>query len=169
MGAAIGVNTELSLEQLERLYLDASTPLEQRRAHVILLRAEGMAPGEVARIVRVHPSTIAVYVRRFNEHGPDSLADARANNPGRPPLLDDQGLKMLERALKQPPEDGGRWSGPKVARWLETYLDRPPDSLDDARGWEALKALGYSYKSSRPEHTRSASPEQREPWKKKSG
>lgn len=169
MGKAIEVETELSLIQLEEFYRHASTPVEQRRAHVILLRAEGMPPTQVAELTRLNPRTISTYVRRFNEAGPDFLPDARKENPGRPPLLDFRGRDLLEHALKSPPEDGGRWSGPKVARWLEAYLGRQDNPLDDARGWETLKALGYSYTSSRPRHTESAGAAEREQWTKKSG
>jgi len=169
MGKAIEVETELSLAELEGLYRNARTTIEQRRAHVILLRAEGMAPTQVARITRLAPRTISTYVRRFNESGAASLCDARSANPGRPPLLDAQARQALEHALQSPPEDEGRWTGPKVTRWLEAHLELEPNSLDNARGWETLKSLGYSYKSSRPRHTKSADASKREQWKKKSG
>lgn len=163
---ALEVDTELSMEELERLYLDAPTPFEQRRAHVILLRAEGMAPSRVAQITRFHPQTISACVRDFNERGPDSLRDARRERNGRAPLLDEDALARLEADLQLPPPDGGRWSGPKVTRWLERHLGRAPNSMDDSMGWKTLKSLGYSYKSSRPRSVRSASDGEREAWKK---
>lgn len=163
---SIEVETELSIEELEQLYLNAKTGLEQRRAHVILLRKEGMRPGEVARIVRFTARMIAVIVRKFNESGPDTLIDKRTQNPGRVPLLDEEGkAKLLER-LQTLPADGGRWTGPKVARWLEGYLEREVNSLADARGWDSLKAVEYSYKSNRPRHANSATEEERGLWKK---
>lgn len=168
MGAAIEVKTDLTLKELEALYLKASTTFEQRRAHVILLRAEGKSPSEVAQITRLHPRTISNYVHRFNQEGPASLLDARAERNGRDPLLDQDALDQLEAALAHPPQDGGRWSGPKVTRWMEQYLGREARSMDNAMGWRALKLLNYSYKSNRPQHVKSASEEERGQWKKKS-
>lgn len=167
--AALEVKTELSIEDLEQLYLKAATPFEQRRAQVILLRAEGMSPSRVARITRFHPQSISALVRRFNEHGPQSLLDARAQRNGRAPLLDQDALAFLDAALEKPPADGGRWTGPKLTRVIEEYLGREPNSMDNTRGWETLKTLGYSYKSSRPRNTKSASAQERGQWKKKSG
>lgn len=168
MSHALEVQTELSLEQLEEIYKQATSVVEQRRAQVILLRAEGLAPSQVAQLVRVHPRTVASYVRRFNEQGVDSLLDARSHNQGRPALLDEAARQALRQALEEPPAQGGRWTGPKATRWLEDYLELKPGSLNDARGWEALKALNYSYKSSRPRHVNSASESEREAWKKNS-
>jgi transposase len=168
MGAAIEIDTDLSLEELENAYRHATTGISQRRAHVILLRARGVAPFEVARLLCLTPRTISTYVHRFNEKGLNSFLDARAHNVGRAPLLNERGRDLLQQALESPPEDGGRWSGPKVTRWLETYVQREPHSIDNSKGWALLKSLGYSYKSSRPQHVKSASDEEREQWKKNS-
>lgn len=168
MGAAIEVDTNLSLEELEDAYRHAATGISQRRAHVILLRARGVAPFEVARLLCLTPRTISTYVHRFNDKGIESFLDARAHNAGRPPLLDEQGRALLKQALESAPEDGGRWSGPKVTRWLEVYVQREPHSIDDSKGWILLKSLDYSYKSNRPQHVKSASDEEREQWKKNS-
>lgn len=163
---AIEVEPHLSIQELEDLYRNAERTLEQRRTQVILLRAEGMAPGQVARVVRMQPHTISALVRRYNEHGPEALLDARRANPGRTPLLDQPARDALAIALKSPPPDAGRWTGPKVARWIEQRLGREPGSLQDAMGWRTLRSLGLTYKSSRPRHTDSASAEERGEWKK---
>lgn len=168
MSHALEVQTELELEQLEEIYKQASTVIEQRRAQVILLRAEGVPPGRVAHLVRIHPSTVTSYVRRFNEQGVTALFDARAGNQGRPALLDDAARQSLRQALEQDPAQGGRWTGPKATRWIESHLNLEANSLNNARGWEALKSLNYSYKSSRPRHVNSASEAERLAWKKNS-
>lgn len=161
------VETHLSIQDLEYAYRNASSALVQRRAHVILLRARGIAPTRVAQLLCLTPSTISSYVRRFNELGLAFFEDARSKN-GKAPMLDSQALELLERLLQSPPEDGGRWTGPKVTRWIEAHLGKPPNSLHNARGWETLKKLNYSYKSSRPRHVNAASEEEQQQWKKKS-
>lgn len=164
---ALEVETHLTLEEVEEIYRTAKTPTEQRRAHLIMLRLEGVAPSQVAHLLRIRPSTVSETVRRYNERGPDCLRDARCDNPGRPPLLDETAREVLNKVLQSPPPDGGRWSGPKVARWMEKYLQREDGSIQDAMGWRMLRALNMTYKSSRRRHTNSASEEEREQWKKK--
>lgn len=169
MNPPLKVKTTLTLEELEEHYRNAPSARAKQRAHVVLLRFEGMPPDEVARIVRVKPMTVYKYVSSFNKIGPECFEDGRYHNPGRPPLLDEEGRAALSKLLESPPPDGGRWSGPKVARWLEARAGLPAGSLHRARGHEAMVSVGYSYKSSRPRHAESASEEEREAWKKKAG
>lgn len=163
----VAVQMHLTLSELEDRYLHASTPVEMRRAHVILLRAEGVASSEVAHITRYSASYISKLVAQFNQDPDSYFRDARQDNGATwRKLLTDDLANALELALKSPPEQGGRWTGPKVARWLETQLGQDPGSIYNQRGWDALKELGYSYKSSRPEHVHAASAQEREAWKK---
>lgn len=162
----VEVVQHLSVEELEERYRKARGGIETKRTHIILLRTEGVSPSKVAEIVRVSGRTVTKVVHQYNERGPDALRDARAGN-GRAPLLNEEDLAVLETLLGSPPADGGRWTGPKVTRWIEQHLGLEANSLDNARGWETLKRLGYSYKSSRPRHAKSASEEEREAWKKK--
>lgn len=163
----IEVAQHLTAEELEERYRKARGGIETKRTHIILLRVQGVRPGKVAEIVRVSGRTVTKVVRQYNEHGPAALLDARMNN-GRAPLLNEEDCQALEEVLNSPPTDGGRWTGPKVTRWMEQHLGLESNSLDNARGWETLKRLNYSYKSSRRRHTKSASEEEREAWKKKS-
>ena len=63
----VAVQMHLTLSELEDRYLHASTPVEMRRAHVILLRAEGVASSEVAHITRYSASYISKLVAQFNQ------------------------------------------------------------------------------------------------------
>ncbi len=51
---------------------------------------------------------------RWNAEGPAGLGDRRRSD-GAAPVLDAAGLAALAAALEQEPEDGGPWSGRKVA------------------------------------------------------
>ncbi|HEV2130067.1 MAG TPA: winged helix-turn-helix domain-containing protein [Longimicrobiaceae bacterium] len=79
-------------------------------------------------------------VRRYNEGGPQALEDQRHFNPGQPRLLSAEQDAELGRRLRSKPEDGGLWSGPKVAQWMGEQLGRP---VAEVRGWEVLRRLGY--------------------------
>jgi hypothetical protein len=48
-------------------------------------------------------------------------------------------LEALRERIKSAPDDGGLWSGPKVARWLADY--HRLKSVHDQRGFDALIAM----------------------------
>lgn len=62
-----------------------------------------------------------ILIKRYNEGGPSQLGDQRANNGTEPTILTPDALGELKERLQTPPDDGGRWSGPKIARWLAQY------------------------------------------------
>jgi len=55
----------------------------------------------------------------------------------------------MER-LESSPSDGGIWTGPKVARWIEEETRRP--KVWNQRGWDYLKKCEYSWQQPRPTH-----------------
>jgi hypothetical protein len=67
---------------------------------------------------RVTISTRWVYqlVRRYNAGGPSCLGDQRANNGTEATIVTPQAVAALKERIKTPPDDGGLWTGPKVAR-----------------------------------------------------
>jgi Winged helix-turn helix len=75
-------------------------------------------------------------------------------------------LDKLRLLLRQPPPDGGLWSGRKVANWMAGELGLL--SVAPQRGWEALKAIGWSIQPPRPKNRKSASPEETAAFKKTS-
>lgn len=59
-------------------------------------------------------------------------------------------LAALKGRLESPPDDGGQWTGPKIARWLAGFHGLK--SVHDQRGWDALMAIGWSIQRPRPRH-----------------
>lgn len=100
------------------------------------------------------------------------LQQRRPRGPRRPPareprgkfLLDEAQRRELAEALEGPAPDGGLWTGPKVAEWIE---QRTGEGTHPQRGWVYLKRLGYSLKSPRPRHHK-ADQEEQETFKKTS-
>jgi hypothetical protein len=45
----------------------------------------------------------------------------------------------LKERIKTPPDDGGHWTGPKIARWLAKF--HGVQAAHDQRGWDALIAI----------------------------
>ena len=75
-------------------------------------------------------------------------------------------LEVLRERLKTPPDDGGVWTAKKVAAVMAAELGL--ERVADQRGWEALRALGWTSQRPRPRHARAASPEEQEDCKQSS-
>jgi transposase len=101
---------------------------------------------------------------RYNASGPEALGDARRRNGKPASLLTEEVLSALAARVRTPPEDGGVWSGPKVALWMAQHLGL--QKVHAQRGWEALKRIGWSLQAPRPRHARAATPEQRAAFKR---
>ena len=153
---------------------DAVTALEAyrgeregvRRAHlqVIWLLLSGEAASAVARVTGFSQRWVEKLVARWNAEGPAGLGDRRRGN-GATPVLDAVALVALAAVLEQAPEDGGLWSGRKVAAWMSVYLGRP---IDPKLGLDYLHRLEFSRQWPRPRHAKAATPEEQEAYKKTS-
>jgi len=112
----------LSVEELEARYRAAQDATEARHFQAIWLLAQGRTVLEVAEVLAFVPRWVEQLAARYNASGPEALGDRRRRN-GRPAsLLTPELLAALAERLKRPPEDGGVWSGPKVAAWMARHL-----------------------------------------------
>jgi hypothetical protein len=107
---------------------------------------------------------VRALVKRYNDGGPDRLGDQRIHNGTAPSILTPAALAGLKERIKRRPDDGGLWTGPKIARWLAKFHGLK--SVHDQRGWDALIAMGYSIQQPRPRHPDAASQEDRTTLKK---
>lgn len=158
----------LSAERAEVEYRACQHPIEKVRWHAIwlLLRTDPTrTPAQVADVVGLSVITTRDVLKRWNERGPDGLADGRKNN-GSDSKLDGGQRAQLLAALKRRPPDGGLWSGPKVARYVRTRWDI---EIAPQTGWKWLVDLGFTLQVPRPGHPRAAGPQARKRWKKTCG
>src|SRR5215208_1713859 len=126
--------------------------------------ARGHTIADVAAVTSFVPRWIEQVLARYNAHGPEALGDLRRRNGGVPSVLRPALLERLRARLEAPPPDGGLWSSPKVAAWMAGELGLA--AVLPQRGWEALKAIGWTVQKPRPRHPASATPEEREAFKK---
>ena len=103
---------------------------------------------------------------RYNAQGPQALGDLRRRNGTSPSVLKPDLLDKLKDRLREPPPDGGLWTSPKVAAWLASELGLA--QVAPQRGWEALKAMGWSVQKPRPRHPAAATPEDKAAFEKSS-
>ena len=156
----------LPIEALEARYRAARDATEARHHQAIWPPAQGRAFVEVAEVLAFVPRRVEELAARCNALGPEELGDQRRRNGRAPGLLTEALLSALTERVRAPPEDGGLWSGPKVAAWMARHLGRA--AVHPQRGWDALRRLGWSLQSPRPRHPRAAAPEQRAALKKRS-
>jgi transposase len=154
----------VSVEDLEARYRAARDVTEARHAQAIWLLAQGRTVLEVAAVLTFAPRWVTKLAARYNACGPEALGDGRRRNGKAASLLTEEVLAALAERVKAPPEDGGLWSGPKVALWMAAHLGLA--KVHAQRGWEALQRIGWSIQAPRPRHPRTAAPEQRETLKK---
>lgn len=163
----MAVNAEhLTIDELEARFRAAKDVVERSHCQAVWLLAKGHSTREVAELMALSPRWVNKLRRRYAEDGADALGDQRRRNAGARPLLSEADLEALRERLETPPEDGGVWTGPKVARWMAmrlglVYVHAP-------RGWEALKKLGWSIQTPRPRNPKAASSEEQEAFKKSS-
>jgi len=153
----------LSVAELERRYRAAQDATEARHTQAIWLLAQGRTVLDVASVLAFAPRWVEQLAARYNAHGPAALGDQRRRNGRAASVLTEAVLAALAERLREPPEDGGQWTGPKVARWMAARLGLA--KVHGQRGWEALKRVRWSLQAPRPRHPRSATPEQRAEFK----
>ena len=156
----------LSEAELEAEYVACSDARRSRHLQTIRLLAKGRSVAEVSAITAYGKRWIEQLRARYNADGLAALGDQRRGNGTTATILTETVLAKLRERLRTPPDDGGVWSSRKVAAWMAGELDLA--RVATQRGWEALKAVGWSIQKPRPKNPKSASPDEAEAFKKSS-
>lgn len=162
----VDVAGHLSSAELRAGWRQSADATLARHFQVIWLLAEGHSVAEVARLTGFVPRWVQELVARYNRFGPSSLGDRRRGNGAKPRILTPEVLAMLRERVKTPPDDGGVWTAKKVATVMATELGLA--EVAEQRGWEALRAIGWTIQRPRPRHAQAATPEEQEAFKKNS-
>lgn len=141
----------LSADELERRYRGAGDPVARSQWQILWLLAVGQSTAQVAATTGYCRDWIRVIAHRYDQAGPAGVGDRRHRNPGAKRVLTAEQEQELDQALDGPAPDGGQWTGRSVARWMSTRVGRP---LDPARGWEAMRRLGFTSGRPRPRHAK---------------
>jgi hypothetical protein len=154
----------LSVVELEARYRAARDVTEARHFQAIWLLAQGRTFLEAAEVLAFVPRWLEELAARYNALGPAALGDQRRRNGSTATLLTEAVLVALAERLTEPPDDGGLWSGPKVAAWMARHLGLA--KVHPQRGWEAPQRIGWSLRAPpRPRHARAATAEERAAFK----
>jgi transposase len=153
----------LSPDEIGRRYRTCPDAREKTRWHAVWLLARPDGPltvPQAAALAGYSAVWLRKLLRRWNDHGPAGLADRRRAN-GAAPLLSDEQRCALYEALHGRPDDGGLWTGPKLARYV---ADRWGVKVCHQTGWRWLRELGFSLQLPRPANPRAATPEEQRRW-----
>lgn len=119
---------------------------------------------EAAKAVGFGQRWARMLVSRYNEEGGEGLLDKRKDNQGRAPFLTEEQQKKLKYMIteKRPP-DGGLWTGPKVAAWIEKETKK---HITVVGAWKWIRKSGFTLQVPRPKNIQSASEEEMAEFKK---
>jgi transposase len=151
-----------SSEELKQKYLKSQDAVESRRWHLLWKISLGWTIKNSAIAVGINYDYAKQIVKKYNCLGAEGLTNLKNKQPqqrgGKKALLTDAQLEKLRQLLASKPLDGGIWTGPKVARWIEQEIRR--EKVWHQRGWDYLKKLKYSWQSPRPKHRKGCQIEQ---------
>lgn len=154
----------LSQEELKEKYKKATDPVEGRRWHLLWKISLGWTIIKSAAMVGLSYGYAQSIVSRYNQGSESGITNqkkkSKPHRRGKAALLTQEQLSLLASLLKEPSPDGGIWTGPKIARWIEKETGR--EKVGNQRGWDYLKKLNYSWQKPRPKHYKADEEEQKE-------
>jgi transposase len=151
MSAAIALRDDFEADDLRGLAARAKDADQARRLLALAAVCDGMDREEAGRIGGMDRQTLRDWVHRFNAQGPDGLINIKPT--GRPRTLSseqEEDLRQLVEAGPDPEKDGVvRWRCVDLKRVLGERFGVDLSAVSLGR---ALKKLGFSHISARPQH-----------------
>lgn len=153
MSRRIELQPHLSTAELYERYRTCRHPNEKTRWRALHLISRGTLASEAARRVGRTSGWVTQLTQRYNEHGAGAVPDQRGDaKPGPRPRVEAVAAE-LATALRSSAPDGGLWTAPKVAAWIE---ERTGEPVHETTAWRAMRRLGFTLQVPRPRHARSA-------------
>ena len=151
MSAAIAVQDDFEADDLRGLAAKAKDADQARRLLALAAVCDGMDREEAARIGGMDRQTLRDWVHRFNERGPEGLINIKpSGQPRKLSAEQEEDLRQLVEAGPDPEKDGVvRWRCVDLKRVLGERFGVDLSAVSLGR---ALKKLGFSHISARPQH-----------------
>lgn len=149
MPRRLTLTPHLPVTDLEQRYRAARDPVARSQWQMLWLLARDEPSERVAETTGYSVKWVRRVAARYSAGGPDAVGDQRHRLPGRADrrLLTPALAAELSVALAGPAPDGGLWTSRTVAVWMSERLGRP---VAVQRGWDALRAVGFSPQRPRP-------------------
>lgn len=140
MPGPLKVKPYLTVEELRYHYEATTDSTLKTHLHMVLLVAEGHSVTDTAEALGFARQWVARIVHRYNRGGLQALGDKRRQNVGRPSILSDDLREELRELLQGPDPDGKRWTGPRLAKWIEHRIG---SSIHVQRAYEWAEQVGH--------------------------
>lgn len=147
MPAPLKLPPHLSSADLATRMRSCTDVVERTHWQIIWLLDQGQHVPAIAAELGYTETWVRTIVHRYSDQGAAGLKDRRHANPGAQPLVSAEVRAELQARLADPPDEGGLWTGPKVAGWLSHRVGRP---IAPQRAWEVLRSLGFTLQRPRP-------------------
>ena len=135
--------TSEKLLELRRQAQRDKAPRVVLRLQGILMSLDGETTGEIAQRLKVHRSTVPLWIEHWNQHGPEGLWEGQ--RPGRPCGLDATARQRLCDILDSGPVAYGLatgiWTSPLIGQILQEEFGV---TYHPGHVRKLLKQLGYS-------------------------
>jgi len=86
------------------------------RLQTIQLRDKGKGTGEIAEFLGIHPSTVGLYINRYNKFGIDSLIQDKTRKPGKKPVSQKTKNEIYKLVCNEKPKGETHWSCRTLAK-----------------------------------------------------
>jgi transposase len=135
--------TALRLIQLRREAIQDNAARVAQRLHAIVLSLEGRTTTEIAALLKVHRSTVPLWIQQWNQDREDGLLEGHRS--GRPAQLTPGQRQQLQDILDSGPVayglDTGVWTSPIIGQVIaqEWEVQFHPGHVR-----KLLRQLGYS-------------------------
>jgi transposase len=108
---------ETEREVMEQLLAGGTLDHKQAtRLQVVLGRANRKPTAEIAEILRIHPVSVSVIVRKFNERGVEGLLKQPNHKPGKVAVSQAVINQVLKLVQTEQPENATHWSTREIAK-----------------------------------------------------
>lgn len=137
----------LSKKQLRELRIVRRSTDNPRseRALAVLLNSEGKSAKEISALLKRHYHTVKDWLNRYKKHG--ILGLSRTYSPGRPSTRSEKLIPLMQKWLKQSPNNYGYQTGLWTVRLIiEEYRKVTGDKISEDTVERGLKDAGFSFK-----------------------
>ena len=164
MSLRIELQPHLTTDELFQRYRACRHPNEKTRWRALYLISRGTLASEAARRVGRTSGWVTQLTQRYNESGGEAVPDQKGEaRPGPRPAASGELALELATALRSEAPDGGLWTAPKVAAWIEERTGR---AVHETTAWRTMRRLGFTLQVPRPRHARAASEREQTRFKK---
>jgi len=114
------------------------------RLQTVLLRAKGRGTIDISEVLGIHPSTVSLYINRYNTLGIESLLQDKTRKPGKEPINQDIKNEIYRLVCNEKPAGETHWSCRTLARRLgigHTSVNRILQEL----GLKPHRVIGRTY------------------------